>query len=416
MRRLRHYRLGQARAAQRHMTPRTARQPRAPEPGTPGWLADDGLDRDYEDVINLGGIFNRDYSSLPFTAVERLIPRWHASIRAPSARTHAYAVGGALGGAIIVIIALLGIIRPGGPPGTGAAGCAALSHARQLSASDYQRIRAQFAGTQWPDLRLAGTSYIDLLVALRTARGTDGYEAVWFYQRLALACARHGSKMRIPGAMARRSHRADASRSACPTWRPRGESASPPARACSPTQRASTRRSARCRPRGSGLGCTAWLPVSWSGSSRNSCSSRSASGASFRAESRGPYASHSREHGRIRSPERAVRPAMCSLRARFGTVTCDGFTTSRAARRDRDKAVLVIGVRSHSDGRCWRDQHRARPVGAVMANPPDLARDLRAVGAPVSDVWELVNAKTRYTAAIPVLALASRDAAARGHD
>jgi HEAT repeat protein len=39
----------------------------------------------------------------------------------------------------------------------------------------------------------------------------------------------------------------------------------------------------------------------------------------------------------------------------------------------------------------------------MMATPVDLARDLRAAGVPVSDVWELVNAKTRYTAAIPVL-------------
>jgi len=38
-----------------------------------------------------------------------------------------------------------------------------------------------------------------------------------------------------------------------------------------------------------------------------------------------------------------------------------------------------------------------------MATPPDLARDLRAVGLPVSDVWDLVNAKAQYKAAIPVL-------------
>lgn len=38
-----------------------------------------------------------------------------------------------------------------------------------------------------------------------------------------------------------------------------------------------------------------------------------------------------------------------------------------------------------------------------MANPPDLSRDLRAAGLPVSDLWELVNAKTQFKAAIPVL-------------
>jgi hypothetical protein len=31
-----------------------------------------------------------------------------------------------------------------------------------------------------------------LAVQLLTARGTDGYETVWFYQRLAAACAQHG--------------------------------------------------------------------------------------------------------------------------------------------------------------------------------------------------------------------------------
>jgi HEAT repeat protein len=39
----------------------------------------------------------------------------------------------------------------------------------------------------------------------------------------------------------------------------------------------------------------------------------------------------------------------------------------------------------------------------VIANPPELAHDLRAAGVPFSDVWELVNARTQYKAAIPVL-------------
>src|SRR5215469_1016416 len=38
-----------------------------------------------------------------------------------------------------------------------------------------------------------------------------------------------------------------------------------------------------------------------------------------------------------------------------------------------------------------------------MATPPDLARDLRAAGLPISDLWELVNAKAQYKPAIPVL-------------
>jgi hypothetical protein len=38
-----------------------------------------------------------------------------------------------------------------------------------------------------------------------------------------------------------------------------------------------------------------------------------------------------------------------------------------------------------------------------MTTPPDLSRDLRDVGLPVTDLWELVNARTQYKAAIPVL-------------
>ena len=75
----------------------------------------------------------------------------------------------------------------------GIAGCTALLGAHQPAASDYPRIRAQFAGSPWPDLRIAGTSYVDLVVKLRTAR-SDGYETVWFYQRLSAACTRHGWK------------------------------------------------------------------------------------------------------------------------------------------------------------------------------------------------------------------------------
>ncbi len=45
----------------------------------------------------------------------------------------------------------------------------------------------------------------------------------------------------------------------------------------------------------------------------------------------------------------------------------------------------------------------AGPAGAVMTTPPDLSRDLRAAGLPISDLWELVNAETQFKAAIPVL-------------
>jgi hypothetical protein len=39
----------------------------------------------------------------------------------------------------------------------------------------------------------------------------------------------------------------------------------------------------------------------------------------------------------------------------------------------------------------------------MMTTPADLSRDLRAAGLPISELWELVNAKAQYKAAIPVL-------------
>ena len=100
-----------------------------------------------------------------------------------------------IGAAIVTPLLLIGAlssVHTGTPPDSGLAGCAALSITRHVTATAYPKIRAQFAGSGWTDLRTAGTAYTDLLTQLRTARDTDGYETVWFYQRLSSACARHG--------------------------------------------------------------------------------------------------------------------------------------------------------------------------------------------------------------------------------
>jgi hypothetical protein len=83
--------------------------------------------------------------------------------------------------------------QPGVAADSGMAGCTALLGAHQPAASNYPRIRSQFARSRWPDLRSGGMSYVDLVVALQKARA-DGYETVWFHQRLSLACTRHGWK------------------------------------------------------------------------------------------------------------------------------------------------------------------------------------------------------------------------------
>jgi hypothetical protein len=113
------------------------------------------------------------------------------TIRNPSTRTCRCAIGAA---AVIpaLLIGVLGNTHTGAPQDSGLVACAYPLSTQDVPAAGYPKIRAQFAGSRWPDLRTAGTAYVDLAIALRTARGTDGYETVWFYQRLSAACAKHG--------------------------------------------------------------------------------------------------------------------------------------------------------------------------------------------------------------------------------
>lgn len=104
--------------------------------------------------------------------------------------------------------------QPGAAAGSSTGGCTALLGAHQPASTDYPRIRSQFAHSPWPDLYAAGTAYVDLIVKLQTARNTDGYQAVWFHQRLALACTRHGWKQ--PPAHQRPGHLASSRESSRP--------------------------------------------------------------------------------------------------------------------------------------------------------------------------------------------------------
>ena len=94
--------------------------------------------------------------------------------------------------AALVAAAALGSTHPGAPPDSGLAACAYPLSTHDVTAAEYRQIRAEFAGSRWPDLRTAGIDYVDLAVQLLTARGTDGYQTVWFYQRLSAACAQRG--------------------------------------------------------------------------------------------------------------------------------------------------------------------------------------------------------------------------------
>jgi hypothetical protein len=122
----------------------------------------------------------------------RLAAHWPPRIRNLSIRTRCYTIGAA---AVIpaLLIELLGSTHHGAPQDSGLVACAYRLTTQDVSAADYRKIRAEFAGSRWPDLRTYGTAYVDLAVQLLTARGTDGYQTVWFYHRLSASCAEHGS-------------------------------------------------------------------------------------------------------------------------------------------------------------------------------------------------------------------------------
>jgi hypothetical protein len=113
------------------------------------------------------------------------------TIRNLSPRTRRFTIGTA---AVIpaLLIGMLGSTHSGAPHDSGLVACTYPLSTHDVPAADYQELRARFAGSHWPDLRNAGTAYADLAMQLPTARYTDGYQTVSFYQRLSAACAEHG--------------------------------------------------------------------------------------------------------------------------------------------------------------------------------------------------------------------------------
>jgi len=100
----------------------------------------------------------------------------------------------AIGAAAVIPALLLGVLAStssAAPRDSGLVACAYPLATQDVPAAAYPKLRAEFAGSRFADLRTAGTAYVDLAVALHTARGTDGYETVWFYQRLSADCAKH---------------------------------------------------------------------------------------------------------------------------------------------------------------------------------------------------------------------------------
>ena len=86
---------------------------------------------------------------------------------------------------------VLGGTRPALSPDSGLAGCSSVFGAHQVAARDYPKVADQFTGSRWPDLRISGLAYVELTTKLSATHAYGG-ESVWFIQRLAAACAKHG--------------------------------------------------------------------------------------------------------------------------------------------------------------------------------------------------------------------------------
>jgi hypothetical protein len=114
-------------------------------------------------------------------------------IRNLPARRRRLTIGAAAVLPAAVLIGVFASTHSDAPRDSGLVACAYPLSTQSVPAADYQKIRAEFAGSRWPDLRTAGTAYVDLAVQLLHPQYTDGYQTVWFYQRLSAACAKHGA-------------------------------------------------------------------------------------------------------------------------------------------------------------------------------------------------------------------------------
>ena len=113
----------------------------------------------------------------------RLATHRPPTIRNLSTRTRRFAIGAAA----VIPALLIGVLGSTSPARRkiAASSPARTRWPRKTSPPPSTRSSAPSSPARaWPDLRTAGTAYVDLAVALHTARGTDGYETVWFYQRL----------------------------------------------------------------------------------------------------------------------------------------------------------------------------------------------------------------------------------------
>ena len=98
---------------------------------------------------------NADRNKGALTMFDRLAAHWPPAIKRP-ARTRRYTIGTAA--AIpALLIGVLGSTHHGAPHDSGLVACAAPLATQDFTAAEYLKIRAEFAGSRFPDLRTAGT-------------------------------------------------------------------------------------------------------------------------------------------------------------------------------------------------------------------------------------------------------------------
>jgi len=101
---------------------------------------------------------------------DRLAAHRPPTLRNPPARRRRAAIGAAA--AIpALLLGALGTTHPGTPKDSGLVACAYPWATQNVPAAEYPKLRAEFAGSRFPDLRTAGTAYVDLAIQLQKARG-----------------------------------------------------------------------------------------------------------------------------------------------------------------------------------------------------------------------------------------------------
>ena len=86
------------------------------------------------------------------------------------------------------------VVRSADSSDGGLAGCASLSGGHEVAISDYPKLADLFDSSRWPDLRISGLAWVEIVTKQHNMHAYGG-ETVWFYQRLSAACATHGQPL-----------------------------------------------------------------------------------------------------------------------------------------------------------------------------------------------------------------------------